>query len=321
MMCRRSIWKIFLIAFGSLVGVLVMVVGGWTIAQHFRDPLHVLDRPAGSSTLVADSTYLVETGAETREYHDVILADLSGDTIRMTVSLPASGPVDSLPVLIILGGLEVGRESLKYIPYHGNNVLIAYQYPYSPTYWYQGTAFSEIPEIRRAVFAVPAQVNTIVQWSRRQPWADGTPPNLLGYSFGALFLPATYHLAGVQHIELGSGVLAYGGANIYQILRTNLQKVAEPVRTLVAWTAAAALRPMEPALHLPSLDSRFLIMNGTADHQIPTASSLLLHRLAPVGSTILTLEAGHMHPKNPELTARLVGISRQWLLTRGAINP
>jgi len=316
-----SLVKVFLLVFGSLLGLLVIVAGGWTIAQHFRNPLAVLDRPGGCAALVADSAYIVQTGAETREYHDIILAGLPADTIRMTVSLPTAGPAETLPVLIILGGLEVGRESLKYIPYHGNNVLIAYQYPYSPAYWYQGTAFSEIPVIRRAVFAVPTQVNAIVRWSGRQPWSDGTPPNLLGYSFGALFLPAVYHQAGAQHLELGAGVLAYGGANIYAILRANLSKVAEPVRTLVAWSAAAALRPMEPALHLPALDNPFLIMNGTTDHQIPVASWQLLHRLAPAGSTILTLEAGHMHPRKPELTERLVAISRQWLLTRGAINP
>lgn len=320
-MSKRPLLKITVVVFASLAGLCFLFVSGWSLAQYLRNPLKVLDRPFQHPQLVADSTYVVHNETEIRQYHDISLTAGKSDTIRMTISLPAPLPSTPCPVLIILGGLEVGRESLKYIKYHGNNVLIAYQYPYSPTYWYQGTAFSEIPAIRQAVLSVPSQVNALVRWSSQQSWADGNPPKLLGYSFGALFLPAIYHLAQEKEIRLGAGVLAYGGANIYKILKANLTKIIEPVRTLVAWVASAALRPMEPSMHLPSLENRFLVMNGKEDDQIPVPSWQELHRLAPVGSTILLLNEGHMHPRKPDLTERLVHISRQWLLVQGVINP
>jgi fermentation-respiration switch protein FrsA (DUF1100 family) len=101
----------------------------------------------------------------------------------------------------------------------------------------------------------------------------------------------------------------------------NLRFLSDFPRTVVAWTASAAIYPVEPALHLPYLKGEFLVINGRNDHQIPESCWQKFQQLTPKPKTVMVLDAGHMHPNKPELTLRVIEISRQWLLERNAINP
>jgi Prolyl oligopeptidase family len=243
------------------------------------------------------------------------------DSMFVTISLPDSIPVEGLPVMIVLGGLEIGRESLKYIPAQGPNIIMAYQYPYHPRYWYDKSKITQIPVIQEAVMKVPAQVVALADWAKRQVWSDKNRLSVLGYSFGAFFVPAIYHLADHHQLVLGPAVMAYGGVDMYAVMINNLKFMSGLPRMLVAWTATTAIYPMEPALHLPYLKGEFLVINGRMDRQIPEACWQRFQQLTPSPKTIMVLEAGHMHPSKPELTLRVVELSRQWLLEHNAINP
>jgi dipeptidyl aminopeptidase/acylaminoacyl peptidase len=222
--------------------------------------------------------------------------------------------------VIILGGLEVGQYTLRYIPDPGQNIILIYQYPYHPEYWYAGTAIEELPVIRKSVLSVPAQVISLNNWIAAQNWADDRRITITGYSFGALFMPAIYRLATHHQIPLRYGVIAYGGVNICQLLDTNMTNYSEPFRSLFSWLAATAIRGIEPAAHAPYLEAEFLLINGTKDHQIPEESWHELHQLIPDPKTIVILDEGHMHPRKTDLTQRLVKISHQWLIQKGVAN-
>ncbi len=314
------------IALGLKIGFLIillpiLVLGGWVVGQLLRDPLAALDRGVADLQVAGEHRYRVSLASESRFYRDLVLYAPETDSIHITISAPAERVTEALPVLVVLGGLEIGRKSLQYIPRHGNNILIAYQYPYSPQYWYDGTPLTEIPVIRQSVLKVPAQLENLIRWVKRQSWCDSTRVSLLGYSFGAMFVPAVYRLAERHRMAIGPGIMAYGGAGIYRMLKANLKFLPSVGRYLVAGAAALAIRPIEPALHLPHLRGEFLLINGEYDHQIPRECWEELHRLLGGEKSAVVLPEGHMNPAKPDLTLKVVELSRRWLLEKGVVNP
>ena len=293
----------------------------WIAWQYIRNPLDSIDLPTDELSLLQDSVFYDGIIPAPRQYSKMILNSPDLQDINFILSLPDTSFVDPLPVLIILGGLEIGIETLKFIPEPGNNAIVIYQYPYHPRYWYYGTAIEEIPVIRESVLRVPAQVLAMKQWISRQSWADSSRINLAGYSFGALFTPAVTHLAQIRGEEPEYTVITYGGADLYRLLVHNMTNVDQPWRSIVSWLAITAIRGIEPAYHAPYMDSEILLVNGTQDTQIPEVCWRELHALVPHPKTIMKLNEGHMHPRKPELTLKLVRLTRDWLLERGAINP
>ncbi len=81
------------------------------------------------------------------------------------------------------------------------------------------------------------------------------------------------------------------------------------------------IRPLEPRFHVQALTGEFLVVNGKLDKQIPFAKALEFQALVPEPKTVINLNEGHMHRRKPELTQKLIIISRDWLLERGLANP
>ena len=136
-----------------------------------------------------------------------------------------------------------------------------------------------------------------------------------------MFLPAVYHLGQSRGMSFNPGVLAYAGVDIYDLVYVNLEeKLQTPWREAAAWLIETAIYGVEPERHLPFVRNELLLINGTKDRQISAYSWQRLHRLAPEPKTVVILEEGHMHPRKPELTKRLVAISKAWLAERGVVN-
>ena len=303
-----------LIAISGLVGLLL-------IDEKIRQSLEALTIEPENLVLSRRDEFPVQLTNEHRVFHDVALHDENLNTIRFTISLPKERGDEKLPVMFVLGGLEVGRENLGYIKEHGRNAYISYEYPYSPEYWYEGMSVIEIAAIRKAVLLVPSQMLAVMRWVLDQEWADPKRYSLLGYSFGAMFVPAVQRYAQANALEIPTTVIAYGGTDVYRLLMSNIKITPMWVRSALGYLAAKAIWAIEPALHLPHLEGQFLIINGKYDTQIPESSWRNLQKITPPEKTIINLEADHMRPSRPELTAKLVGISRRWLLEKGAIDP
>jgi hypothetical protein len=317
----KVIIKKIIIGLLAFISIILIIISAWAAIQHLRDPLDFIDQPISEMYVVQDSVFHVDFLPQQREYHALTLTNEDIGEVNCVISYPENIPVEGLPVVIILGGLEIGHYTLGYIPNPGRNIIIIYQYPYHPEYWYAGTAINEIPAIRKSVLSVPAQVLALRKWAVDQQWSDDNRLTILGYSFGALFIPAIYHLSDLYHTKINHGVIAYGGVDIYHMLHTNMSKFSEPWRSIISWLAFTAIRGIEPAFYMPHLEAEFLLINGTMDHQIPEECWRELHRLAPDPKTIMILEEGHMHQRKIELTKRLVRLSQEWLIQKNAVNP
>lgn len=316
--------RIVRIAAGALTGALVLtslLSGAWAVRERVRDPLAAIRRGGGQVRVLRDSSYEGTTASgERRLFRDLTLGTESAGTIRLTTSRPAEWDGAPLPLAFVLGGLRTGRDALAFVDTHGPNLLVGYEYPYSQQTWYESAKPFQIPAIRAAVLSVPAQVTL----ARRHLAAEGTDPArsaLLGYSFGALFVPGVQRLASEDGAGFDALVLAYGGADVASLLDANIKLGAPTLRRALAWTGATLVRPMEPALHLPHLEGSFLVIRGERDEKIPSRSSRRLAELTPEPKEVVSLQAGHMGPHDPELTASVVRISQDWLARNGFVDP
>jgi hypothetical protein len=311
-----------------LAGVLAVgiVAGGWAGWWFSRMPLEYVEREIPALTPGEDTTYYYKGFIGDRVFRDLVLvaegADAEGvGPVRITISLPRNPPPDPMPVVVVLGGHRTGRKNLKHIPAPGPNVVIGVDYPYAAELKKADTSFDRFVAARRTAFAVPSQVVAILRWAGAQEWADQTRISLLGYSLGALFVPAIHRMAQLQGMHLGPGILAYGGADLFSILRANLHWGPEWARGILSFFGALLLHPVDPASHLPYLKGEFLLINSEGgDIFIPDAAVRALHELMPEPKAITVLPGGHIDPRDERLLRQVVDISRDWLFERGAVN-
>ena len=316
-----AIVKAVLTGLLSIFLILFLLFGSWVLWERNRDALAAIDFYSGKVELSHDTACNLsfEEFPERTYRHIVLTAEYLGN-IEAFISEPKVIPAEGLPVVIIMGGLEVDVDIFRLISDPGENIYVIFKYPYTPEYWHEGTPIVEIPVIRKSVLSVPSQVLSLHEWVSKQPWAEKERVTFAGFSLGAMFLPAVYHLAESRNVVLSPAVIAYAGADISDLLYTNMGKIDSPWRTFGAWLGETAIYGMEPARHLPYMKNEFLLINGTRDHQVSRYSWEKLHQLIPQPKTLVILDEGHMHPRKPELTKKLVKISREWLRERGLIN-
>ena len=206
---------------GGVLLLALSLLWFWVAREYRRDPMPLLDQPTTPLVIrtLQESTLLTATG-EPRHLLEYELDGAPEGPIRVALSLPM-GPERPLPVVVILGGLDVGRESLRYVETHGPNALVAFAYPRPTQDLYDGKPLFKLPRIRRAALAVPSQVCALLAWIRVQAWADPQRVSLLGYSFGTMFVPAAARVAQVRGIPFRTLVMAYGGADLPGLLAAN----------------------------------------------------------------------------------------------------
>ncbi|MBL0311729.1 MAG: prolyl oligopeptidase family serine peptidase [Holophagaceae bacterium] len=314
-------WAVRILGVGGGVLFLALSILWFCVAREYRrDPIPLLDQPAASLTVrtLRESAFFTATG-EPRRLLEYELDGAPEGPVRLALSLP-TGPARHLPVVVILGGLEVGQESLRYVEAHGPNAMLALAYPRPTADLYEGRALFKLPRIRRAALAVPSQVCALATWARVQAWADPQRVSLLGYSFGAMFVPATARVAQVRGMPFRTLVMAYGGADLPGLLAANSDLRPAWVKSFAAHLVGSVIRPLEPALHLPHLKGETLFVTGLKDERVPLAYARLMQSLKPDPKTILDLDEGHMDPSLPDLNRKIVASSQAWLVDRGAMD-
>jgi hypothetical protein len=306
----------------SIFLVYFLVHWFWWMTDWFGKPHTRFPHLIFSQTMDEIYEREVNVGAEFRLYREVALHNPYTSSTRFLISFPVKMRSETLPVILLLGGLEIAQYSLNYIPHHGNNILIAYEYPYRPKYWYDQPPLLQLEWIRQSAMIVPMEICQIIRYLKSQPWYHDQGIILLGYSFGALFIPAIHDYLRSQQFPVKGIVIAYGGAEIYPILYANLKTFPGITRPVLSFYIYSALKPLEPTRFLQDrTDKPILIINGAYDKKIPPESYLPLHRYFRNHATIKILPSRHMHPKNPELIHTIIQISRDWLLEKELINP
>lgn len=303
----------------SFILLSISIIGGLFLYEKFRDPLSVIDQPAGKVALLKEAVLENDNLPQKRDYRRILLSTAHLGDIEAVISRPEK-ITKKLPVLLVMGGWEVGAKNFKLIPEPGDYILVIYRYPYMPKNWKEGASVQEVFRIRDAIYSVPSQVLALTDWLSGQAYVDKERISLLGFSLGALFLPSVYHLDAVTDKQLNAGVIAFGGVDIGDILQTNLRNVHTLLRTAAAQTAAFFIDAVEPLHHLPHMENEFLLINASKDEMMSRHSRELLIQLTPEPKNIITLDAGHIGANKVKLVEEVVGISTKWLTEKGILE-
>lgn len=303
---------------GVSVLALVLASAAAAIWQLARDPFAALPRSATEA-----SPHTVERErANGREWRRVHLDVEGQDDVELQISLPDPMPAQPLPVVLVLGGLDTGAQSVRHLPEAGSNVVVGYDWPIPRRLPRGFVALRMLPEICRRILSVPGDVSVALRWITAQPWADDERVTLVGLSLGALAAPAVQRVAAAEGTTINWTVLGYGGAPLGVLLAHHPSVRSGWLQPLLRAGADLVLRPVEPAHHLPYLEGVFFVLGGTDDAFIPEQAARRFAALTPEPKTVHWIEGAHMGVGGDQdaLLTEVIDKTVQWLREQDAVD-
>jgi len=246
-----------------------------------------------------------------------------GFTVLAGVLAPRWAPQQEtsrrFPAIIVLGGKATGRYAVDYALDIRNVVLVAPDYPYDVRDSYTIPQFlGDVPAIRTAIVDMVPSVMLIMDYLARRGDVDTSRIVLLGYSFGAPFVPVIM----AHDRRPAVAAMVYGGGDLTSLIAHNVARYeGEAIGSGVGWLSGLLLRALEPMRFVERIAPTPLVMiNGTEDEQVPRANTVMLYEAAHEPKTLIWIESAHVHPRNIELTRRIIATLRGELL-RLAVLP
>jgi predicted peptidase len=209
------------------------------------------------------------------------------------------------PTVILLGGKATGKYAVDYALGIKNIILAAPDYPYEPRPSYSvGEFLADVPAIRRAILDMFPSVMLLTDYLCTRADVDTTKIVVLGYSFGAPFVPAIV----ASDRRAAAAAIVYGGGDMRTLIRHNVRRYKDPFASEVAGSLSGLLlHPVEPLRYVERIAPIPLVMiNGTEDEQVPRANTMALYERAREPKNQVWIESGHVHPRNVELTRKII---------------
>jgi predicted esterase len=305
MKIRRRTW----IPLGVLILSSALVVS----AEIYRriDYEHRFVKRKGRLVAVSEQPAVTENG---NSRFDFRLEDNRHLRVEGSLKVPSSGR-GPYPVLLMLGGLQTGKEVVDYIPDTRDVILVALDYPYIGKKGKQDVweFLTKVPTMREAMLNTVPAVMLAVDYLLRRSDVDPERIILIGGSIGALFGPAV----AAADSRIDAVVILFGAGNLQSLIYVNTD-VPRPFAALVAWLGATLVSPVEPLKYIDRISPRPLLMiNGTNDPRMPVQCCLTLHEKAGQPKTIRWIEAGHLHVRSPEFHEQLRAELIDWLDRNG----
>ena len=291
-----------LLIFRVVVLAAGMVVVGALYYTH-RDYGVLFQERRGSLTGVE----VVQRGTDSLgERSWITLRSTSGLEVACGARCPAPGrPGRRYPAVIVLGGKATGKDAADYALGVKEVVVVAVDYPYEarPSYTV-ATFLRDVPALRTALFEMFPSVMLVMDYLRTRPDVDTSRIVMLGYSFGAPFVPCV----AAHERRFAAAAMVYGGGDLRSLIAHNVGRYqGEVVSASAGMLAGFLLGPVEPMKYAGKISPIPLVMiNGTEDEQIPRENAERFFAAAGEPKVLRWIESRHVHPRNPELTRTIL---------------
>lgn len=300
-------WGAFLVAASA---ALLALLGIWLA----RDPSGTFEARHGTlaSAVVEER---VEVGGYVEEH--VVLLSTSGLRVELAVKRPVGdAPDGGRPVALLLGGLETGREALRFVPDTRGAIAVALSYPYAGPKKPKGLAVvGAVPAIRAALRDTAPAIRLAADWVLAQDGVDASRFELVGVSLGAPFAC----IAGALDPRFTRVWAVHGGGDGAAMIDAGLRRriAFAPARWLVAQAAwiTAGGPPLAPERWVGGIaPRRFVQVAARDDERIPRSSTDSLFAAAEEPKELVWTDGGHVDTDRERIARELVDL----VLTRMA---
>ncbi len=209
-----------------LVGIaLFLGLYGWHLATPQVD--YLIER---RGVLTAAEVSNQGSNSATSQY--VSLSSSTGLAVDLRVLRPVGD--DPLPVLIMLGGHDTGRDAVDLVGDPDGVAFVALDYPYTADHHPDGfwESLAIVDDVQRAFLDSPPALSLALDWLLEQPWVDPDRVNLIGLSLGVPFTAP----AGALDERFSRVFLLHGGGdNLEWVVHVGRKSIKnEAVRRVVA---------------------------------------------------------------------------------------
>jgi Prolyl oligopeptidase family len=303
-MMKRALLKWFL---GTLL-FLSLLVCLLILFFSFKDHSHYFRSIRGTQTSISIQQYACD--ARTQKSWLTINAD-NGFNVQAGLLAPRDSSM-RYPAIILLGGKATGKYAVNYALDIDNVVILALDYPYEPresyTFW---TILWDVPRVRKALLDMVPSAILAADYLFSRHDVDTTRLVILGYSFGAPFVPAI-----VAHDRrAAAAIMVYGGGELTSMIRHNVARYESAwLSEFVGRLGGVLLHPLEPMTYADKISPTPLVMiNGANDEQIPRYNTELFFHVAREPKKLIWLQSQHVRPDNEELTRRIISTLKEEL--------
>ena len=227
---------------------------------------------------------------------------------------------ESLPVLLVLGGHETGRDAVDLFGDVGRRAVVAMDYPYDGPEKVRGlaTTLRTIPPARKALLDTTPAVSLLVDWLAGQPWVDTGQIVIVGVSLGVPFAAA----AAARDERITGALLVHGAADNLVWLETQVARridsefLHRPLSTILYWLAYGPL--WDTSAHVAQISPRpVLIIGARNDERAPPGQTELLYAAARKPKSIRWSGGRHVQPGRSDVVQELLRILNEELPLQG----
>jgi pimeloyl-ACP methyl ester carboxylesterase len=254
----------------------------------------------------------------------ITLKDSRGMEVKGFLRIPhGEGP---FPAVVLLAGLNTGRESLEWVmdvPETRHVAFLTLDYPYQGKTQFENIEFlRNLGPIYDALFdGVNAGIYA-QRYLAKLPEIDSDRIFIVGVSFGAFYSI----VSGALDPNFAMVGVFFGGADFAALLDHNMARQGilklAPIRWAASRIAAMVLHPLEPMEWIGKIAPRpVLMINGTQDASIPEEYATELFRAAGNPKKLVWIDSKHIDQQGPAIVGELISVSAAWLDSMGLLEP